>query len=136
MTLDGDRATPFEGVPACKGWDGLVTADGAVWSVISNERRIEDGHFYARAGGGWFDLGPGTAGSLVWCGGASYFVRDPQREGEPAALMRWTSEDGLTVAYESPGGQAFLSEPRCGGDTITVTAMAEAGDEQVTAPVS
>jgi hypothetical protein len=69
----------------------------------------------------------------VWCGGASYFVRDPQREGDPAALMRWSTDDGLTVAYESPGGQAFLSEPRCGGDTLTVTALAEEGDEQVSA---
>ena len=37
------------------------------------------------------------------------------------------------MAYESPGGRAFLSEPRCGGDQITITALAEDGDEQVTA---
>jgi len=135
VRLEGTRVTPFEGVEDCKGWDGLLTDDGAVWSVIPKENQIESAHFYARAGDGWFDLGPGTAGSLVECGGAAYFVRDPQRDGGPAALMRWTAADGLTVAYESPAGQAFLSEPRCGGDALTLTALAEAGDEQVTAPL-
>ena len=50
--------------------------------------------------------------------------------------MRWSADSGLAVVYESPGGQAFLSEPRCGGDSLTVTALAEDGDEQVTAPLS
>lgn len=133
MAVDGTDATPFEGVEECKAWDGLRTEDGQVWSEIPNERRIEEARFYATAGGEESDLGPGTAGSLVWCGDAAYFVRDPQTEGDPAALMRWTAADGLSVAYESPGGRAFLSEPRCGGDQITLTALAEAGDEQVTA---
>jgi hypothetical protein len=136
VALAGSEATPFAGVPECHGWDGLLTDHGAVWSVIPRESRIEDAHFYARSGDGYLDLGPGTAGSLTWCGGAAYFARDPRREGEPATLMRWSSADGLSVAYESPGGQAFLSEPRCGGDTITVTALAEDGDEQVSARVS
>ena len=136
VSLDGDRATPFPDVEDCKGWDGLRTDDGAVWSVIPQERQVESAHFYARAGGESVDLGPGTAGSLVWCAGAAYFVRDPQREGDPASLMRWTADTGLAVVYRSPGGQAFLSEPRCGGDTLTVTAMAEDGDEQVAAPLS
>jgi hypothetical protein len=104
--------------------------------VIPNEHRIEEAHFHARSGGAEFDLGPGTAGTLVWCGGAAWFVRDPQHEGDPAALMRWNAAHGLSVAYESPGGRAFLSAPRCGGDAITVTAMAEGGDEQVTTSVS
>lgn len=133
MAVDGTEATPFEGVEDCKAWDGLRTEDGQVWSVIPNERRIEEAHFYATTGGEESDLGPGTAGSLVWCGGAAWFARDPQTEGDPAALMRWTPADGLSVAYESPGGRAFLSAPRCGGDQITVTALAEDGDEQVTA---
>lgn len=136
MAVDGADATPFEGVEECSAWDGLLTADGQVWSEIPNERRIEEGHFYATAGGEETDLGPGTAGSLVWCGDAAYFVRDPQTEGDPAALMRWSAADGLSVAYESPGGRAFLSEPRCGGEQITVTALAEDGDEQVTARLS
>ncbi len=133
VTVDGDRATPLADVPECKGWDGLLTDDGAVWSVIPKERQVEAAHFYARAGEDYFDLGPGTAGSLTWCDGAAYFVRDPQREGDPAALLRWSADAGLAVVYQSPGGQAFLSEPRCGGDALSVTAMAEDGDEQVTA---
>ncbi|HYF72490.1 MAG TPA: hypothetical protein VD864_06695 [Nocardioides sp.] len=133
VTLDGGAVTPFAGVPECKGWDGLVTDDGAVWSIIPKENQVESAHFYARAGEGYYDLGPGTAGTLTWCAGAAYFVRDPQREGDPAALMRWSAEAGLAVVYESPGGQAFLSQPRCGGDALSVSAMAEAGDEQVTA---
>jgi hypothetical protein len=47
--------------------------------------------------------------------------------------MRWSPEDGLSVAYESPNGQAFIEQPRCGGDTITVTALTSSGDEQVSA---
>lgn len=133
VAVEGPSATPFPDVEDCKGWDGLLTDDGAVWSVIPKERQVESAHFYARAGDGYFDLGPGTAGSLVGCAGAAYFVRDPQREGDPATLMRWTSDAGLAVVYQSPGGQAFLSEPRCGDDTLTVTAMAEDGDEQVAA---
>jgi hypothetical protein len=136
MTVDGSDGTPFAGVPDCKAWDGLRTEDGAVWSIIPNEHRIEEAHFYASTTDGQDDLGPGTAGTLVWCGGAAWFVRDPQQDGDPAALMRWTADDGVAVAYESPGGRAFLSAPRCGGDSITVTAMAEKGDEQVTASVS
>lgn len=137
MALDGTDATPFEGVPDCKAWDGLRTEDGAIWSVIPNEHRIEEADFFATSGGSvQDDLGPGTAGTLVWCAGAAWFVRDPQDEGDPAALMRWTAADGLAVAYESPGGRAFLSAPRCGGDAITVTAMTSRGDEQVTASVS
>ena len=136
MSLEGTTGTPFDGVPDCKAWDGLLTDDGAVWSVIPNEHRIEAADFFASTPDGPQDLGPGTAGTLVWCGDAAWFVRDPQDEGDPAALMRWTEADGLSVAYESPGGRAFLSAPRCGGDAITVTAMAEQGDEQVTATLS
>jgi hypothetical protein len=133
VALDGTDATPFPGVTDCKAWEGLVTDDGAVWSVIPQERQIENAHFYARAGEGYFDLGPGTAGTLTWCGDAAYFVRDPQQDGAAAALMRWTADDGLTVAYESSKGQAFLEDPRCGGDAITVTARTSSGDQQVTA---
>ena len=136
MSVDGSDGTPFAGVPDCKAWDGLRTEDGTVWSVIPNEHRIEAAHFYATTADGQEDLGPGTAGTLIWCGGAAWFARDPQQEGDPAALMRWTADDGVTVAYETPGGRAFLAAPRCGGDTITVTAMAAKGDEQVTASIS
>jgi hypothetical protein len=133
MAIEGTTGTPFEGVEDCTAWDGLLTDDGQVWSVIPDEHRIEQAHFYATTDGERTDLGPGTSGSLVWCGGAAYFTRDPQADGDPAALMRWTAADGLDVAFESPGGRAFLSEPRCGGDHLTITALAEGGDEQVTA---
>ena len=126
-------ATPFPGVPACKAWEGLVTDDGAVWSVIPRERQVEAAHFTARQGSRTDDLGPGTSDSLVWCAGAAYFTRDPQRQGAPAALMRWSPDAGLTVAYESAKGHAFLEAPRCGGSAITVTARTSAGDEQVSA---
>ncbi|MFC4784527.1 hypothetical protein ACT8ZV_08640 [Nocardioides sp. MAHUQ-72] len=135
VELDGTDVTPFEGVPDCKGWDGLLVDGGAVWSVIPREREIETAHVYARTGDGYYDLGPATSGSLTWCGDAAYFSRDPQRDADPARLLRWTAEDGLEVVYESGGGRAFLSTPRCGGDTISVTALAESGDEQVSAQI-
>ena len=134
-TVVGTGVQPFPGVPHCKGWDGLVLGDGAVWSVIPRENSVEAAHFYARTADGYYDLGPGTSGSLTWCGDAAYFVRDPQRDGDPARLMRWRSADGLQVVYESPGGQAFLAAPRCGGDTMTLTALAQQRDEQVSATV-
>jgi hypothetical protein len=133
--LEGTRTQPFPGVPDCHGSEGVLVEDGAVWSVVPNERRIENSQFYARVGEDYFDLGPGSTGTLTWCGDAAYFSRDPQRRGDDAALMRWSPEAGLATVYESPGGQAFLPTPRCGGDTITVTALAQAGDEQVSAPV-
>lgn len=132
-TVADGQITPFEGVPDCKAWDGLAIEDGAVWSVIPRERHIEEAHLYARVADGYFDLGPGTAGSLTWCGDAAYFTRDPQEEGTPAALMRWSPDDGLSVAYESPKGEAFIEEPRCGGDAMTVTALTSSGDEQASA---
>ena len=135
VRLDGASVTPLPGVARCKAYESLALRDGAVWSVIPKERNIEASHVYARSGGSWLDLGPATAGTLTWCGDAAYFARDPQRDGDDAALMRWSPERGLDVVYESPGGQAFLTTPRCGGDTMTITALAQAGDEQVSAPL-
>ena len=82
--------TPFPGVTDCKGWDSALLDGTAVWSVVPNERRIEAAHFYAHTDDGWYDLGPGTSGSLVACAGAAYFIRDPatqHRPGDPAALV-------------------------------------------------
>jgi len=135
MAVDGTKGTPFPGVPDCTAWDGVRTSDGAVWSVVPNAHRVEAAHFFAHSGDRWLDLGPGSSGSLVWCGDAAWFGRDPQRDGDPAQLMRWSAADGLSVAYRSRAGRAFLAAPRCGGDTITVTAFTDAGDEQVSAPV-
>lgn len=133
VRLVGTRVEPFPGVEKCTAWEGLVLEDGAVWSVIPRERDVEQSHVYARTGDSWLDLGPATTGTLTWCAEAAYFVRDPQRDRDDAALMRWNASDGLDVVYESPGGQAFLSAPRCGGDSITLTAYAQSGDEQVSA---
>lgn len=130
--LTDDAVTPFPDAPDCTAWDALLLDAGPVWSVVRDERDVEQADFYATGPDGVVDLGPGTSGSLVACGGSAYFVRDPQGDRDPAALVRW---DGTTaeVVYESPRGPAFLDEPRCGGDTLTVTAYAEGGDEQVSA---
>jgi hypothetical protein len=136
VQVAGEDVVPFEGVQNCLGWEGVLTDDGAVWSVVPKQTRIEAAHYYARRGDEYFDLGPGTSGTLAWCAGAAYFTQDPQRDGDPARLLRWTAGRTLEVVYETPGsGPAFLTEPRCGGDRITVTAIAESGDEQVSAPV-
>jgi hypothetical protein len=130
--VTGTELQPFPGIRACHAWDGALTETGAVWSVVPKENNVESADFFARDGDGYTTLGPGTSGTLTWCHGAAYFVRDPQRDGDPARLMAWDGTD-LTIVYESPAGQAFLTAPRCGGDTIAVTALAESGDEQVSA---
>ena len=131
--VDGDRFSPFPGVPECKAWEGaLLGDDAAVWSVIPKESDTDAAEFFARAGDDYFDLGPGTSGTLVPCADAAYFVRDPQLEGDPAALLRWDGSN-LTVAYEAPPGQSFLEAPRCGDAALVVTALAEGGGEQVMA---
>jgi hypothetical protein len=132
--VSGTDLIPFPGVPECKGWDGAMLDGTTVWSVVRNEHRIDAAHFYAHTDAGWFDLGPGTTGSLVTCAGDAFFTRDPSGRTEPAALMRWSPDDhSLSIAYESKGsGHAFLSPPRCGGTRLTVTAYSQGGDEQVT----
>ena len=137
LAIDGADATPFDGVTECRGWDAVRLDDGAVWSEVANPNRQEDAVFHARVGDTTYDLGPGTTGSLVWCSGGAYFVRDPQADADPARLMRFTPDGTLAVVYESASqGNAFLSVPRCGGDAITLTSYGEQGDEQVTAPLS
>jgi hypothetical protein len=130
----GPTFAPLPGVTACKGWDSAALPGGTAWSVIPKERRIEVAHFYAHAADGWYDLGIGTSGSLVACAGAAYFVRDPATRHDPATLLRFDPRDStLATVFASRGrGNAFLSAPRCGGDHLTVTAFAEAGDQQVT----
>lgn len=131
--VDGLRLEPFPGVTKCSAWEGLLTRDGAVWAVIPNEKQVEESHVYARSADGYLDLGSGVSGSLTWCGGAAWFVRDTQSDRNPAALLRWTATDGLQVTYQARGAHAFLEAPRCGGSAITITARSSAGDEQVTA---
>ena len=133
--VSGSRFEPLPGVEECKGFDGASTESGQVWSVVPKEQRIEVAHFFADFGDGQVDLGPGTSGSLVWCGEAAYFTQDPQTSSDPARLIKATPE-GPQVVFESKGtGNAFLGSPRCGGRDLTVSAYAEAGDQQVVARV-
>lgn len=133
--IEGTSFQPLDGPTACKAWDVVTTETGQVWSEIPNEKRVEDAELYADFGNGVQDLGPGTSGTLTWCGSSAYFVRDPQTASDPAQLMQVTP-DGAQAVYSSPGkGQAFLSDPRCGGDDLTITALTSDGDEQVSARV-
>ena len=103
---------------------------------MTQERRIEAAEYYADSGSGPVALGPGTTGTLTWCGDAAYVVRDPQRGSDPARLLRIDPTGSTEVVYETAGtGRAFLSAPRCGGTDLTLTAFSAAGDEQVTASV-
>lgn len=134
VEVEGAQLVTIPGVTPCKGWDSSLDASGAVWSVVPKARRIEAAHFYAHSTAGWFDLGPGTSGSLVTCGGRSFFTRDPVARADPAELLSWDpNASALTVVYRSRAtGEAFLSPPRCGGTHLTLTAYSRAGDEQVT----
>ncbi len=132
-TVGDDQFEPFPGVPECAAWEGAVLGhDAAIWSVIPNEDNIDTAAFFARVGENYYDLGPGTSGTLVPCADSAYFVRDPQREGDPARLLRWDGSS-LAVVYEAPPGQSFLEAPRCGDSALVVTALSEGGDEQVMA---
>ncbi len=136
VRVDGASVTPLEGVASCTGWDSVLTPTGAVWSVVKNQNRVEQGEFYARTDSGYVDLGVGTTGTLTWCGDSAYFVRDSQRDSDQARLLRWTPEGTLEVVYETPGkGNAFLAEPRCAGDALSLSAFSEGGDEAVWATV-
>lgn len=136
VDVEGTRTTPLEGPTECKGWEALATADGHVWSEIPKERQIEIGHFYASDGQSTYDLGEGSASTMVWCGDSAWFTRDAGKDGK-ARLLRWTPESELEIAYESPGkGEAFLSKPSCSGDVLSVAAYGEGGDEVVSATVT
>jgi hypothetical protein len=137
LAIEGDAPTPIDGVTECSGWDAALLEGGAIWSEVPQPNRSEKAVFHASVDGTAYDLGPGTTGSLVWCGSAAYFVRDPQTKTDPARLLRFTTDGTLAVVYESAStGNAFLSAPRCGGDAITLTSYGEQGDEQVTADLS
>ena len=136
-SVDGSTATPLPGVPDCRGWDVLLTDGGAVWSTVPNERRVEAGQFFATDGDTVTALGPGTTGTLLWCGDSAYFVRDAQKDLDKARLLRWTPDGTLEVVYETRGeGDAFLAPPTCADGILSVRSFAQGGDEQVwaTAP--
>lgn len=134
--LVGTGLEPLADVEECHGWEAVTTESAAIWGVVENERRVEASTLYADAGDGPVEVGPVTTGTLTWCGDAAYVVRDPQRDTDPALLLRVATDGSVEVVYESPGaGRAFLSAPRCGGTDLTVTAYTDDGDEQVTAPL-
>ncbi|MET1058688.1 MAG: hypothetical protein ABWX84_03780 [Nocardioides sp.] len=136
VSVEGSTTTTVQGTPECTGWETLRTADGAVWSVLPNEKRVERGLFYATHDDAVTALGPGTNGTLTWCGDSAYFVRDSQKDKDKARLLRWTPDDELEVVYETQGlGDAFLAPPACADGVLTVTSYAEAGDERVWARV-
>lgn len=136
--VEGERFVPLAGVGECRGWEAVMTETFAAWTEVPDERRIEEAELFLDAGAGVVELGPVTTGSLTWCGSSAYVVRDPQRSSDPARLLRVDVEAGTTeVVYETRAtGRAFLSEPRCGGSDLTITAYSDEGDEQVTARVS
>ncbi len=105
---DGDLL-PLPGVEPCKGWEAVVTESGPVWAEIPRPNVLDESHVYAGApDGSVVDLGPATSGSLTWCAGATYFVRDPQSPGEPARLLRWTDAGAFEVVYETPARRPGL----------------------------
>lgn len=135
--VEGGEFSPLPGVGECRGWDSLVSETFAIWGEVRDDRQVESGTYFLDAGSGPVELGPGTTGSLTWCGEAAYVVRDPQRGSDPAQLLRIDVEAATTeVVYATTAtGRAFLSEPRCGGTDLTLTAYTDEGDEQVTARV-
>jgi hypothetical protein len=127
---------PVDGPTECKAWDVAATSTGVVWSEVPREQRQEVAVFRASVDGQVQELGRGTTGTLVPCGGDAFFVRDPARRTDPARLMRWDGSE-VSVAYESEStGNAFLGEPECADGILTVSSFGEAGDEQVWAQVS
>lgn len=136
--LDGGTVQPIAGATRCRAWDAMrIADDAAVWSVVTNENRIEQGPVTASIGGGYLDLGVGSTGSFTWCAGALYFTRDGQLDRDKARLLRLTPDGRLSVVFETRGlGGAFITQPRCGGDRLSISAYAEGGDQQVWAPLS
>lgn len=129
----GDFVDWAEPTP-CKGWQAVAAESLSVWTEVPKENNVETALAYAATPDRRLALGKAAAGSLTWCAGAAYFVRDPEGADEPARLLRVTDAGAFQTVYESKAtGDAFLSTPRCGGDRITVSAYSSAGDEQVSA---
>lgn len=136
VSITEGEATPIADVTECIGWDSLVTPQGNIWSETTDLNRVEEASFFATGPDGQKqELAVGDTGSLTWCGTSAYFTQQPQQDGDPARMYRWTSDGELEIVYETPGAPGFISEPRCGGSRITISAKSEGGDEQVSAPV-
>lgn len=136
--LVDDAVEPIAGAERCRAWDAMrLGPDAAAWSVVRNENRIEQGPVTASVGDGFYDLGIASTGSFTWCDGALYFARDGQLDRDKARLLRWTPDGRLAVVFETKGlGGAFITQPRCAGDRLSLSAYAEGGDQQVWASLS
>ena len=132
--VEGTAFDPLTGVEECRGFEAVVTESAALWGVVHRGTAHRGVRVLRRQRLGPTELGPGTTGSLTWCGDAAYVVRDPQRSSDPRAAVADRSlgdhGGGLRVAGT---GRAIVSAPRCGGTDLTLTALTAAGDEQVTA---
>lgn len=127
---------PVDGPAECTGWDIAATRNGVIWSEVPRPKRQESAVFHAIADGTEQELGEGTTGSLISCGGDSFFVSDPATPTDSARLIRWDGTS-VSVAYESTSkGNAFLARPECADGIVTITSFGEDGDEQVSASVS
>lgn len=137
MLLD-DSGTPQPALPdekICTSWDIAPTGTGFVWSQVVKRNRQERSKFFASTNGEITELGIGSTSTLTSCGGDLFYASDPEGPDEPARLMRFDGAE-LTVAFESEStGNAFLAKPECADGILTVSALGEAGDEQVFAPV-
>ncbi len=85
LAIDGADATPFEGVTDCQGWDAMRLGDGTVWSEVTDPKRPDDAHFLALLGGQALDLGPGTTGTLTYCGERGVLRPRPADRRRPRA---------------------------------------------------
>lgn len=134
VTLHGTSATPYDGVPACKGTQGAHVAGGTVWTEVTDEHRYEQSEVHASTPTGDVDLGPASTGSLIVCGRDAYWAVDAQTPHGTARLMRWDGAHATPV-YESGHGQAFLAVPACAGSVLNVASFSTSGSEQVSAAV-
>jgi len=134
VTLHGTSATPYAGVPDCKGTQGAHVAGGTVWTDVTDEHRYEQSEVHASTPTGDVDLGPASTGSLIVCGRDAYWGVDAQTPHGTARLMRWDGSHATPV-YESGHGQAFLAVPACAGSVLNVASFSTSGSEQVSAAV-
>ena len=103
-----DTVTPLAGVPECTGWDVLPTADGAVWSTLPKEQRLERGALLRHASTApTFALGAGDTGSLTLVRRLGVLHPGRAEGSHEARLLRWTPErhsgDRLRVARPRRG---------------------------------
>ena len=111
----------------------MLADDEAIWSVIPKENDVDAAELFARDGDAYYDLGPGTSGTLVPCADAAYFVRDPQLKGDPARLIRWDGRSLDDRLRGTPGPVVPRGAPlrrRGAGADRTLRGRGRAGDRR------